>query len=499
MSQGNESRGRWEFDENGNVRFVQGSDTQSGEQSRQSDFVRQPGPDGTYHYKYNTAQRPQESSGANRPPERSPRKKQDTGWHWIFIILGFMIAWPVGLVALFLELSGKWPSGRQLERGVKKAESFAQEAADKAKKQYHTQQESARQWAAAQQAEARQRAEAQQAEARRRAEAQQRAASQMPPPPVHKGASAQNNEKQNKKRMKKEDTARGLGHVGLFRGIGAAMVGLFGFTFVMELIDQIGYLTTGGWSVQWVLSDTVPLLALALTGVALLCLAGSRDRKSKRFRRYLTAIGKKKQVPVEPLASAMGVSEKKAIRDLQEMLERGYLEEGYLDVARKMLVIGEMEFEVSPEPELVREEPPENESTAAATIRHIQEVNRAIANPELSEKIYRIEELTAKIFQLLEERPEKASELRSFMSYYLPQTLKILENYAQLEAQGVEGENIAEAKQKIEATMDKVVDGYEAQLDKLFADDVLDISADLKVMETMLETDGLTADSELKF
>jgi hypothetical protein len=45
--------------------------------------------------------------------------------------------------------------------------------------------------------------------------------------------------------------------------------------------------------------------------------------------------------------------------------------------------------------------------------------------------------------------------------------------------------------------MDKLVDGYETQLDKLFADDVLDISADLKVMEQMLEKDGLTVDSGL--
>ena len=62
----------------------------------------------------------------------------------------------------------------------------------------------------------------------------------------------------------------------------------------------------------------------------------------------------------------------------------------------------------------------------------------------------------------------------------------------------MEGENIRETKQKIEDMMDKIVDGYETQLDKLFADDALDISADLKVMETMLEKDGLTADNELK-
>jgi hypothetical protein len=68
-----------------------------------------------------------------------------------------------------------------------------------------------------------------------------------------------------------------------------------------------------------------------------------------------------------------------------------------------------------------------------------------------------------------------------------------------LEAQGIDGENIAEAKGKIEAMMDKLVDGYETQLDKLFADDVLDISADLKVMESMLEKDGLTAEGDLRF
>ena len=85
------------------------------------------------------------------------------------------------------------------------------------------------------------------------------------------------------------------------------------------------------------------------------------------------------------------------------------------------------------------------------------------------------------------------------MNYYLPQTLKILENYAKLEAQGIEGENIAEAKAKIEGTMDKVVDGYETQLDKLFANDVLDISADLKVMEQMMEKDGLAVENELNF
>ena len=144
------------------------------------------------------------------------------------------------------------------------------------------------------------------------------------------------------------------------------------------------------------------------------------------------------------------------------MLERDFWEEGYVDAARHALVLNgplEEEPEQEPEPEIEVQD-----DTASATLKHIRQVNDAIANEELSDKIDRIEELTAKIFQLLEERPEKAGELRSFMNYYLPQTLKILESYSKLEAQGIEGENIAEAKSKIEAMMDKLVDGYETQL-----------------------------------
>ena len=265
----------------------------------------------------------------------------------------------------------------------------------------------------------------------------------------------------------------------------------------MELLDEIRYF----YSWDWLLSETLPLLALCLIGLTLVGVAGSRKRKLTRFQKYLTMIGMRKVIPIASLAKSMGVSERKVEKDLEEMLERDFWEEGYVDAARRALVLGgPLEEEPEPEPAPEAQPAPDGPTdTATSTLTHIRQVNNAIANQELSDKIDRIEELTAKIFKLLDERPEKAGELRSFMNYYLPQTLKILESYSKLEAQGIEGENIAEAKGKIEAMMDKLVDGYEAQLDKLFANDVLDISADLKVMESMLEKDGLTADCELKF
>lgn len=389
-----------------------------------------------------------------RRPAGHTHRKKDGDWHWIIIVLAFTIAWPIGLILLIAELSGKWPAGKQVEKELKRAASAAKNTAKQAQKKYDAQKQSTYQT----------------------------------PPPYTPTAS--------KKKKKKQDEGAkyGLGHVKLLRIIGWCLTGLFGFATLMQLIEELTYFIGFGYMMEQV----IPLLAFTLIGITLLGVAGSRSRKLKKYKKYMKLIGDKDEISLAALAKVMGVKDKTVYQDIEEMLEREVLPEGYLDVSRNMLVlreggIADMPEEVPTQPE---DTPEEDVSRADATLRHIRQLNDAIPNPELSAKIERIEELTAKIFRLLEERPEKEGELRSFLNYYLPQTLKILENYAKLEAQGIEGDNIAEAKQKIEDMMDKVVDGYETQLDKLFADDVLDISADLKVMEAMLAKDGLTAEND---
>lgn len=46
--------------------------------------------------------------------------------------------------------------------------------------------------------------------------------------------------------------------------------------------------------------------------------------------------------------------------------------------------------------------------------------------------------------------------------------------------------------------MDTLVHAFETQLDQLFQDDALDVSADIDVMENMLRADGLTGDTPFK-
>ena len=193
----------------------------------------------------------------------------------------------------------------------------------------------------------------------------------------------------------------------------------------------------------------------------------------------------------------MPVSVHKACDDLQDMLDSGVLEKGYLDMSTGRLILSDegLQEEAPPAPEPEEESEKEEDTLDMtdddAVLAAIRQLNDDIDDEMMSQKIDRIGEITGNIFAYLREKPDKEGKLRSFLSYYLPTTLKILGSYAQLEAQGVEGENISAAKERIEGMMDKVVEGFEQQLDRLFQDDAMDITSDVAVLERMLEKDGL--------
>ncbi len=183
----------------------------------------------------------------------------------------------------------------------------------------------------------------------------------------------------------------------------------------------------------------------------------------------------------------------------EEMIDRGYFAFAYLDRSKGLLVLSPdyvddyVQLDDEPEPAQPSKSEPHAEDNEM--LRRIRAANDAIADPTLSARIDEIESLTRKMYQLLDERPEKADALHGFTAYYLPQTLKITETYARMEAQGIEGENIALAKQKITDALDKLAAGYRQQLDQLFESDVVDITADIAVMEQMLARDGLAGEA----
>ncbi len=130
-------------------------------------------------------------------------------------------------------------------------------------------------------------------------------------------------------------------------------------------------------------------------------------------------------------------------------------------------------------------------------IRNIRKLNEAIPDARVSAALNEIEAVTGKIFKQLERNRDQIRQCRQFLNYYLPTTIKLLEQYVKLQNQGLRAGNIDEAMGKIEDMLSTIQTAFRKQLDSLFASDVVDITADITVMEQMLKSQGLTDETEL--
>ncbi len=129
-----------------------------------------------------------------------------------------------------------------------------------------------------------------------------------------------------------------------------------------------------------------------------------------------------------------------------------------------------------------------------AALKEMRRLNDSIQDETISAQIDRLETISAKIFQQVQKEPRQLPQIRKFMSYYLPTTLKLLRAYEELSHQGVQGENISGTMERVRSMMSTIVTAFERQLDSLFGDQALDISTDITVLENMMAREGLSDD-----
>ena len=262
-------------------------------------------------------------------------------------------------------------------------------------------------------------------------------------------------------------------------------------------------LAEGGYYWRWLIEDSMPMLIAAAGGLG--CLFGAHKlRTGNRLRKKIANIvGDSQYMYIEDIAAAIPCSYDKCRKHLENCIDDGVFgPEAYLDMRRKCLVVTGKPPEPTPKkakkPKVEKTNPMPEKDQYQKILDELRRVNDAIPDEEMSDKISRLEAVSAKIFEQAKTDPDKLPRMRKFMDYYLPTSLKLLQAYAELESQGVEGENITESKRRIEQTMDTLVHAFETQLDQLFAADAMDISADIDVMQNMLRADGLTGDTPFK-
>ena len=263
--------------------------------------------------------------------------------------------------------------------------------------------------------------------------------------------------------------------------------GLFLFAGVTELPDSIYY---GLWN------DLFSNLFMVVGGGGALVLGLFLRRVSRLERQLDKVVGDRDNIPLDELFAAAGIPEKEGRKVLESAIDHGYFgADAYIDNRTGFLVVrGDAPIPAPPAQESAPQPDPDpsGESQYQRLLRQLREAGAALSDPALQDKAARLEAVSARIFALAEADPGKEDQLRKFTSYYLPTALKLLHTYAQLDGQGVDGENITKTKQSIERSLDLLVTAFENQLDKLFQSDALDVSADIAALEGMLNLDGLS-------
>lgn len=124
-------------------------------------------------------------------------------------------------------------------------------------------------------------------------------------------------------------------------------------------------------------------------------------------------------------------------------------------------------------------------------LSQITQLGVGIDDESIRQCVSRMTSACTGILEYITAHPRKAMQVRRFMNYYLPTSVKLLETYQRLDRQAVKGENIRTSMEDIDRFMYTVADAFEKQLDSLFSDEAMDISADIAVFETMLKQEGL--------
>lgn len=279
-----------------------------------------------------------------------------------------------------------------------------------------------------------------------------------------------------------------------------------GVGLLVSLLTMLltGFSSAGG------IGGTAVLAVLLLGSSAVMGKGMKKLGYLNRFRDYVRLLKGRTYYELEELSKRTGRKLKIVKKDMYQMLEDGLFTEGHLDQQETCLIVtnaayeqyqtAQKEYEERQRREaLMKSEEktlsPEVESILKEGEEYLEKIhicNERIPGLEISEKITRMEFLVQRIFEQVKKKPDAADELQQMMDYYLPTTVKLLDAYAEMDSQPVQGENIRSSKKEIEDTLDTLNLAFEKLLDEIFKDIAWDVSTDISVLHTLLAQEGLT-------
>lgn len=264
------------------------------------------------------------------------------------------------------------------------------------------------------------------------------------------------------------------------------------------------------------------LLPFLLISIFLLSRGRTIRKRLNRYREYVKYLHGRTFCEIKELAAAVDKDTNFVVKDLRKMMELKMFPQGRLSQKKDYLFLNAESYnqymeaqnaleqrnrleieeqnrirqEAEEQRQKEEEDPYLKEMRDAVAdgetyLNQLREANEAIFGEEISKKLYKLEDIIGRIFIELEKNPDKIGEMRKFMDYYLPTTIKLVNAYREFDHHTVETDNIRKSKQEIENTIDTIIKAFYKLFDSLFDDKAMDIATDISVLNTMFAQEGL--------
>ena len=273
---------------------------------------------------------------------------------------------------------------------------------------------------------------------------------------------------------------------------------------VMMVCGIIGIVTFGAGSLMSLGVGALLSVNMAVWSISSGCCAaacafltakGAGIRKRiKRFREYLSIMRGAEFYDIGDLAEKIGKKKDFVKADLNKMISMRMFPEGHIDEAGKFFITNNATYEkymAAKESFDERRRQTEADAQKRAgesaeerklrevlekgreSIEQIRSANVALTDEEISRKLDEIEKLVTQIFKRVEEKPALLGDIKKFMDYYLPTTVKLVEVYTDFENKPIQTDEIVKAKEEIEQTLDTITVAFRKLLSELYEDTVM--------------------------
>lgn len=299
-------------------------------------------------------------------------------------------------------------------------------------------------------------------------------------------------------------------------------IGVLGFGLTESILVVLLFMSADTLAMS---EDTLTVIGIQLPflfiSIFLLLKGNSIQKRLNRYREYVKYLHGRTFCEIKELSAAVDKDNNFVAKDLRKMIELKMFPQGRLSGKKDYLFLnaesyeqymqaqnslearnrleaeeqkrlekeekGQKQMEEDPYREAMRDAVMDGESY----LRQIREANEAIAEEEISKKLVQLEEIIGKIFTELEKSPDKIDEMKRFMDYYLPTTIKLINAYREFNNHKVETDNIRNSKREIENTIVTIIKAFYKLFDSLFDDKAMDIATDISVLNTILTQEGL--------